>query len=230
MSATNPTPSSGGYTVGLSTARFLDASLLDESSPVPVNPVPVPQSKASGAVPPATPAAIAPPATHPAADNDSSVADYMSQLMQRVKGGSSQPSAKSAVSNQNTTPPKENVEPALPNLNDVPLTSEEYVPKKQAPERKADMSSLRKLANDSTRVAITSFAERQYQTRRKINFAGIASPLLSAVPMFVMSQGFGDLWSLCGVAAAGASGFFGYRLYQLQRNWKKNQPNNPPAE
>ncbi|MFM7562962.1 MAG: hypothetical protein ACKO81_08020, partial [Planctomycetota bacterium] len=74
MSSSESPNKPGGYTVGLSTARFLDQAMLDDVAPtVPVPPASRPSAPAS---PPPSPSSAR-------VESDEDVNSYMQQLLQR---------------------------------------------------------------------------------------------------------------------------------------------------
>jgi hypothetical protein len=200
---TGSNPLSNGFTVGLATARYLDASLLVEAStPLETQPTASP-----------TTASVAIPTNKPVVDkqdSDSSITDYMSQLMDRVNGGSNQPKTPdmtSAAAIANCAKSGAQLIALKPQdaVMEAPLTQEEFIPKKQAPEKFSDMNSLRKIANESTRDAMSSYAAKQKKSLKSASLVCVGVSLTASVALYFLSQKLGDVQSIVafgGVAVA----------------------------
>lgn len=210
-SSQSPSGNSGGYSVGLTTARFLDQSMLNEANP-PSPPVARP-----------LPPAPAPPA-NPADGNgsDAEMSSYMSQLLKR-NGQAAQASA--PVQSQRAEKPQGNEaaeqSPANPVVEELPWTEAQYIPKKQAPEREADLRAFRQLANASARGALNSFEQKKQKDLSNLSgiLAGVS--LLAAVPLYLWGNQFGDQWGVSAVLALLLAGGFGYFFYRSRRQSAK---------
>ena len=199
-SLTGQKSAAGGFTVGLSTARFLDANLLDES----VTPV-VPEQHVSPASKP-VPVSVA-QAVVDKHESDSCVTDYMSQLMDRIRGGASQAKNPAVASTKPRPISAESTDtgPAVLKPQDAvmeaPLTQAEFIPKKQAPEKLTDMNSLRKIANDSTRNAISSYAAKQKKSLNSSSLVCVGVSFAASVVLYLMSHKLGDIMSIGSIGA-----------------------------
>ena len=209
----------GGFTVGLSTARFLDANSLDEPctplvSERPVSPASMP---------------VADSAAQPVVDkqeSDSCVTDYMSQLMDRIRGGVS-PAKTSVVAATKAMPLSAESTVGQPTVlkpqdavMEAPLTQEEFIPRKQAPEKLTDMNSLRKIANDSTRNAISSYAAKQKKSLNSSSLVCVGVSLAASVALCLLSQKLGDIVS---IGAIGAVAFAVIGIVKMRIDSRKSR-------
>jgi hypothetical protein len=211
--------SSGSFSVGLSTARFLDQAILDEVAPTAV---PVPR--------PAPTLAPSPPAAAPVkaaerSESDEEISSYMSQLLKR--SGQVSLGASAAPSNSPSAPVKPQAQGVAENSEQPPATEElpwteaQYIPKKLAPEREADLRAFRQLANASARGALNSFQQKkQRKLCKSSGFLAIGS-LAAAVPLYLWGSQFGDQWGLSALTALVVGGVFGFRFYKSRGGLEK---------
>lgn len=186
-----------------------------------VTPVAMPGSRPTPA-PSSSPASTAVPAKTPERnESDEEISSYMSQLLKRT-GQSPSPTAAvplnppvSQVANTWADQPVDNSSDPLA-TEEIPWTEAQYIPKKLAPEREADLRAFRQLANASARGALNSF--QQKEQRKHCTTSGLVSVccFVAAVPLFLWGSQFGDQWGLGAVAALAVGGLFGYR-YQKSR-------------
>ena len=129
----------------------------------------------------------------PSGDEDNAVEDYMSQLLNRMRGGDEEPAKKSEVVAQpkpQKTEPKETVSASTAAFAPAPelekLTKEEFVPRQKAV-RMQSLDSLREIANHSSRLAIQDHLanQRKVSTQTKLHLTIIS--LIFGVICFAMS-------------------------------------------
>jgi hypothetical protein len=209
---------SGSFSVGLSTARFLDQAMLDEVAPTAV---PVPRPAPTLAPPPPA----APVKAAERSESDEEISSYMSQLLKR--SGQVSSGASAAPSNSPSAPVKlqakgvaENSE-QLPATEELPWTEAQYIPKKLAPEREADLRAFRQLANASARGALNSFQQKKQRKRCKSSGFLAVGSLAAAVPLYLWGSQFGDQWGLSALTALVVGGVFGFRFYKSRGGLEK---------
>ncbi len=219
-SSSSSSGKSEGYSVGLSTARFLDQSLFEENSAL-----------ASPVVHVSSPAAVpSPPKPAPAASRseDDDVTAYMSQLLKRsgqapdATGASpvqNPPRAAEASESATVAESAGETEPA----EEKPFTAEQYIPKKTAPEREADLLAFRKLANASARGALNSFETKQQKKQCTLSGILAVAGLLGSGPLFLLRTQLGDHWGLGALAALSAAIVFGLRFQQSRKDLKSRK-------
>lgn len=221
MSSSESPNKPGGYTVDLSTARFLDQAMLDDAAPV----VSVPP-----ATRPSVPAAPPPRPSSTRVEADQDVNSYMQQLLQRSnKLAPEAPLATAASAPQtsvNTTPSAEVESPAeaTPSpeqeLEDN-WTTEKYMPKKTAPEREADLRAFRQLANASARGALNSYQQREHRKQSRVSGIVAVCSFVVAIPLFLMSSQWGDNWSLCSLGAIALAGSSAWHYHKSGQSAKR---------
>ncbi|MEZ6093910.1 MAG: hypothetical protein R3C03_06680 [Pirellulaceae bacterium] len=153
--------------------------------------------------------------------NEDEVEDYMNQLFNRLRGGSPEAPEKSVPKPLKPAPTAAAVpvqEKTEPPAELEPLKEEDYKPKQTAPERMANMDALRKLANDSTRSAISSFAEQQKKSIQAVRIASIGGGVALAAFFFAVSKTFGDAMSLGGLLSmVGVMTAIGFQVYASKK-------------
>jgi hypothetical protein len=184
-------------------------------------------------------------------DQDDDVNNYMNSLLSRLNSGKSNtPSHKSEVK-KGVVPQKlvEVSKTANDNSLRDPLKPEEFVPSREVPEKKIDISAMRELAIESSRSAVqfSQFKRRLEQASTLIivsasSFIGaVASFLFSKSPndplyyvsiaLFAMTMVFSGAYFknfLLGSKNAGAAGSkkstgFNWKQYLSGRNQKANR-------
>lgn len=223
MSSSESPNKPGGYTVGLSTARFLDQAMLDDVAPV----VPVPPAPR-----PSAPAAPPPSPISARVESDEDVNSYMQQLLQRSnKLAPSAPVAAPASAPQtgvSSTPTAEaesaSEAPASPETEpEDNWTTEKYMPKKTAPEREADLRAFRQLANASARGALNSFQQREHSKQSRISGIVAICGLVAAIPLFLVSSQWGDNWSICSLGAIALAGSSAWHYHKSGQSAKQKR-------
>jgi hypothetical protein len=135
---------------------------------------------------------------------DESVDDYMSKLFNRLRGTEPErtapPKPAPAATEQTDAPVIQNEQTAV--VSEPPLKADEFLPKKQAPERNANMNVLRQLANESTRMAVTQFEVTQQKSMSSTRIACFGGATGFALVFFALSKQLGDLTSLAGLGSA----------------------------
>lgn len=141
----------------------------------------------------------------------------MSQLLKRT-GQSPQSTASAPLNPPVTEAAEARSEPAAESAEsaaeEIPWTEAQYIPKKLAPEREADLRAFRQLANASARGALNSF--QQKKQRKQCTTSGILAlcSLVAAIFLFLCGSQLGDHWVLRPVAALAVGGLFGYRFHK----------------
>lgn len=130
---------------------------------------------------------------------DDSIEQYMSRLMNRVRGGDSSasraPWVPASQAEQVSVPSA-----ASPSENQAPAEPKEYVPRVQAPEHPERLSLMRELANSAAKSAIHTHA-RQHQSRQTRHKSLVALlSLFGAVSLFAAGFFTGSYLALCGAA------------------------------
>ncbi|MFO0454792.1 MAG: hypothetical protein ACK5Z0_02180 [Planctomycetota bacterium] len=220
MSSSESPNKPGGYTVGLSTARFLDQAMLDDVAPV----VPVPPTPRQ-----IVPASPPPSPSSTRVESDEDVNSYMQQLLQRSnKLAPAAPVAAPTSASQPTvsSTPSADVE----SVGDAPASqetgpednwsTEEYMPKKTAPEREADLRAFRQLANASARGALNSFQQREHRKQSQVSGIVAICSFATAIPLFLLSSQWGDNWSLCSLGAIALAGSSAWHYYKSGQSAK----------
>lgn len=225
MSSSESPHKPGSYTVGLSTARFLDQALLDDVAPaVPVAPVTRPS-------PPAAP----PTSTNSnRVESDQDVNSYMQQLLQRsgklapaapVVPATATPAAsvtlpEAASNTESDTSPS--VDPTISEQAEPEeaWTTEQYMPKKTAPEREADLRAFRQLANASARGALNSFQQNVHRKQSRTSGLVALGSLVATVALFLLSSRWGDNWSLCSLGTLVLAGSSAWHFYKSGQSAK----------
>lgn len=217
---------SGTYNVGLSTARFLDQAMLEESAPnvsAPAHPRP--------AAPPSPPPAPAPASR---SESDEDVYSYMQQLLQRTGAQPPAPAAPKAppapiwetkpapVAATPSSPASGNQAESNPTPAEAePWSTENYIPKKQAPEREADLRKFRQLANASARGAVNNFQEKKQRKQNTLSGRLAGGALIAAAPLAWLSSSWGDPWSLAALGSVGLGIAFGIRFNKSRASLPK---------
>jgi hypothetical protein len=117
-------------------------------------------------------------------EDEDSIEEYMSSLLQRLRGPS-EPSAQSAV--EPITPRQPITEiPLQSELRHDPLPAESdggYVPRSHAPEIGTSLAAMRELANNNARTAIATHRRTSLSNRARHNFWGSMAVLCLAGSM-----------------------------------------------
>lgn len=222
MSSSESPNKPGSYTVGLSTARFLDQAMLDDVAPV-VPAQPAPRPTAPRATTPATP----PTSSNASrAESDQDVNSYMQQLLQRSNKlapeapAPTSPVTTSSVSESGSSEPEAQSDAPATQEQDLgeAWTTEQYMPKKTAPEREADLRAFRQLANASARGALNSFQQKVHRKQSHVSGIVAICSLAVSAPFFLLSNQWGDNWSLCFFGALGLAGSSAWHFYKSGRS------------
>lgn len=128
------------------------------------------------------------PAAEPADENaieDYMDEDYMDRLLARVRGEQGAPPP--PVSRESHAPITESPLPAQPEPEEEPepKASDEYLPRRVAPEQLDSLAAMRALANDSTRSAIALYAGRSRMNFPKLPICGALVGVTASVVAFV---------------------------------------------
>ncbi len=173
-------------------------------------------------VEPVTEPVAAPPEPEFAAESvpdneETSVEDYMAQLLNRMRGDGSVPkpaqAAKPKPAVKPEAPAKPQVDPDAFVPPENPLKPEEFVPQKRAEPLKS-FGAMRELANSTTRTAIK---HSELSRRKALGTAqiaiGIASFAMALYYLLLGSNGIGDFQFFVGVACLLIAGFLAWRFY-----------------
>ncbi|MEM7784061.1 MAG: hypothetical protein AAF623_11965, partial [Planctomycetota bacterium] len=210
--AETPSGDGGGESVADVLARLKSsgqwAGLPDESGGTgsPVEPIGIPDVSVS------EPESVKEPesALGNQADDDGDVEDYMSQLLSRMRGGSSE--VENLQAEQVSVEP-EVVEEEAPETPADPLSPEEFKPKTRA-EIPKSFDKMRTLANDFSRTAVQKHEAKQRQVLGFVQLGiSVASIILSIYYLFMASEKMLDLPFCIGLACIAICGLFAYRTY-----------------
>ena len=146
-------------------------------------------------------------------DNDSSVQDYMNQLLGRLGNG---PSETPAGGTAGSSPATGTSAPqAKPGAEPVKLLSpDEYKPSRQAPEKSANLDAMRELANMQAEAAL-NYSDNTKRQKAIILTSGSLTGLALAggCYMLTLSAGLTSIPFICSVVAFGFAAFCGYRTW-----------------
>ena len=138
------------------------------------------------------------------AEDEESIENYMNRLLQRVRGQSRSPQAlpegiernEPALAATLRQAVQAGPEPPVP----APPAPRRYVPR-QAPEKSAEMSAMRELANSTARTAIDSSQERRHATKTLSKLIVTIFAALTGVVLLLLRDESEDLTAY-GAAAA----------------------------
>ena len=150
-------------------------------------------------------------------NEETSVEDYMAQLLNRMRGDAQAPQPAQAAKPKAEAKPKvaakPKVEPDTFVPPENPLKPEEFVPQKRAEPLKS-FGAMRELANSTTRTAIK---HSELSRRKALGTAqiaiGIASFAMSLYYLLLGSTGIGDFQFFVGVVCLFIAGFLAWRFY-----------------
>ncbi|MCA9241244.1 MAG: FHA domain-containing protein [Planctomycetales bacterium] len=179
------------------------AHLLEEDAQQSPEPQPAPQ--------PAPPTHVQPSSS---AEEDDDIDAYMAQLMERMRGGepagAPAPAPKPSAAPMASAPAPELASameaPVTAPPKPAPLMSLDEIKKSAAPERGADLDSLRMLANQSARQAIGVAASKQNKERSVTNFIIACIALASGGFLMASASEVMSLQMLGGTVALSGSG------------------------
>ncbi len=152
------------------------------------------------------------------------VQDYMNSLLQRLKGGepSKQPIATTFV---HAVPPARTLTEAPVNSDLQPVTERlkpnEFLPKRVAPEKNANMTAMRELANASSRSAVKSSELRRQKANSNLQLLLTGGGIAGAAFTSALSQSRGDLFfylSICLLVISLACIYFYARVHIFGQN------------
>lgn len=150
-------------------------------------------------------------------ESEGDVDDYMSQLLNRMRGGEPEskpkpvvaPESVSATKAVETTEEAEFVAPANP------LKSDEFKPLRKA--QTIELSAMRELANSTSRHAVHA---SQKIRRKELGYVQIGIAVCSffmSFYFFLTSSLFMDSGFMLGLVCISIAGFLGYRFYSTMR-------------
>ena len=159
-------------------------------------------------------------------DEDGSVEDYMSKLLNRMRSGEGSDSSEEDSDVVKPAPKQEVaektaiVETAAPEQTQKKLTAEQFVPKQKAV-RMESFDSLREIANNSNRLAIQDHLanQRKVSTQTKLQLALIGFGF--GILFFLMSCVFSSQISISGIICGIAFVICGLGFGKLYRDEQK---------
>ena len=211
-------------------AGSLDSFSMDgpteEASPEPVASV---VAEAAAPKPQVSETIVADAATESESggDEDGSVEDYMSKLLNRMRSGDESDSSKEDKKDSEAVKPAPKqevvakiVETSAPEQPEETLTADQFVPKQKAV-RMESFDSLREIANNSNRIAIQDHLanQRKVSTQTKLQLALIGFGF--GILFFLMSCVFSSQISIAGIACGIAFVVCGLGCGKLYRDEKK---------
>ncbi|HMP78224.1 MAG TPA: hypothetical protein PKD54_02120 [Pirellulaceae bacterium] len=145
----------------------------------------------------------------------------------------------SASSTGKTIPaPSDETTPVLETENVTdrrPMTDEEFVPHCEFPERKVNLQTLRDLANQSTKSAIQTFADKKRTKTKLTNALLCSATLICSLGLMAFSQNPGDLNFLLGITGLIGSASAGFwimaksRILEMLSEWQLPAPQSEPT-
>lgn len=153
-----------------------------------------------------------------AAEPEGDVEDYMSQLLNRMRGGEPASEAKPVVAKPTPSKPKaeEETEKAEFVPPENPLKPDEFKPARKA--QKIELSAMRELANSTSRSAVNASEKIR---RKELGYVQIGIAVCSffmAIYYFLVnSTQFMDTGFFLGLICTGIAGFLGFRFYTTIR-------------
>ncbi|MFI4875521.1 MAG: FHA domain-containing protein [Blastopirellula sp. JB062] len=129
---------------------------------------------------------VSPAAPATSDDDDVSIEEYMSSLLNRMRGHDSQPVPASPAEADASASP----EPAKPAEEPKIFEPSEFVPSRKAPEQSSDLHALRDLANQSARSAIDVHTLKSWSNlcATKLIVAGVA--LTTSICLLIETNSF----------------------------------------
>lgn len=155
-------------------------------------------------------------------DEDESIEDYMTRLLNRARGGDDEVRATPAAEVVPAGPVAEYDEatesPTVVPAESVPaIDVNDYKPSRQAPEANVNLDAMRDLANETRRTAIASHAKRNWSSVMKLKLAVSIFAALAVTASVIFFWG-DPVVMMCGVAAGLATlGYWGC----LARTYRK---------
>lgn len=206
-------PARENHFSGLSSAAYLTNLDLEETTaatrPAPAQPKPASQPQRNSGPGPET--------------GEPDVADYMQQLLGRLRGGSTQTSAATEANRSAPGGGTATAQPAqsagsapeghpAPMEPVQPLKPEEFVPRASAPEKNMNIDALRQLANQSTRSAVNVFANNQKKALYFAQLAAVGGGVMGAALFAFLAPKLGAPFYVLALLCLGGAGFAGYRF------------------
>jgi hypothetical protein len=151
------------------------------------------------------------------AEPEGDVDDYMSQLLNRMRGGEPAAEVKTAVKKTTNEPKAEKVASEVEFVAPAnPLRPDEFKPARQA--QKIELSAMRELANSTSRHAVHASEKIR---RKELGYVQIGIAVCSffmAIYYFLLSStAFMDTGFFLGMICTGIAGFLGFRFYSSIR-------------
>jgi hypothetical protein len=167
-------------------------------------------------------------------ESDVSIEDYMTQLMQRVRGKSEQDLPPAPKRRPAPAAPATKVVAAAPSApaslskavvdervkSDVPCkleTLRSLPARSAAPEQSSSLQAMRELANQSARSAIDTSALRRWQANVRAKFAVSVCSVVGGGALLTFSSGLLSWTTAAALGAFAAAGVFGVLGYHLRR-------------
>jgi hypothetical protein len=182
--------------------------------------------------PPVVAASTPTPAPGPANlhSEDNLIDDYMTKLLQRMRGMSADEppptrqqaaAARTPEAKPATIPAsKENTANAPDDANEQPMIPAKFEPRSAAPENTHNLAAMREIANLSARTAIASHSHRSgsNQAWTTVYVGGIC--LVLGILLLCLTPEFISFTTLCGLGGLGVGTYFMVQSRSLLRNLK----------
>ena len=210
--------------LGRSSAAATDELKPSESSP---------SWSAQPKLPPAS-------ATESSTEDEESIENYMSRLMERVRGGNPnddeilQPRAKVTSPIMEMPPPEATSEMASdlsaklplgaspePPAAEVRVDPRSMAPRSSAPERDMDLAAMRALANDSARSAIVISEQKRWSSRALGKTIVMFLLIVLGFMLHLVSTEYSSPIFLCSVACYGLAMYFFMQIGQIMKQVAK---------
>ena len=145
-------------------------------------------------------------------DCDSSVQDYMKQLMNRLDGSTTEGVPVSVEPAPVEVAPEEPTqdEPEEVSFSSDPINAADYVPRDSAPEKTTTLNALRQVANQSAQCAIDKSTKQRAHDNNVIHLAGMGLSFFISALLFLMSSAWFDFCFFTGIMFSFATVGFGY--------------------
>lgn len=163
-------------------------------------------------------------------DSDVSIEDYMSKLMQRVRGKSEDelptPKRKPVAAPPKASPAVASTPPQRPALEDrvvteapcKPLETLRSLPTRAgAPEQSGSLQAMRELANQSARTAIDTSSQRRWSNNLRGKIALSITSTASCGLLLSLNTGLVSWGTLGAAGSLALAGVFGWQAWKMKR-------------
>ncbi len=160
--------------------------------------------------------------------DDDSIDDYMTKLLQRMRGMSADepPPAQQPASTARASEPTpaadpsagKNTEASPPDAVENPLKPSKFEPRSAAPERTHDLAAMREIANISARAAIATHHHRSGSNQAWTTVFVGGFCLALGILLLCLTPEFVSMITLCGLGGLGVGIYFMVQSRSLLRN------------